>query len=141
MLHSEAKTKSQRSIHTIMDNTRVIDTIEPQRSQFSDTVEVRRMLSRSRTEYQHFIVTLLSDVNRACDTEKVVRPFAELAIRGDKLRYTVKPYKQYPDMCINKKILLMIEYSVASFMQNQFHKKVVVTNSMDQDGLKGCHLQ
>jgi len=125
MLHSEAKTKSQRSIHTIMDNTCVIDTIEPQRSQFSDTFEVRRMLSRSHKESQHFIVTLQSDVKRAHDTE-VVKPFAELAIRGDNLHFTVNPNKQYPDMRVNRKVLHMIECSIASFMEHHFHKTVSI---------------
>jgi len=123
MLHSEAKTKGQRSIHSIMGNTSVIDTIEPERSRFSDTIEVRRMLSRSHKESQHFIVTLLSDVNRAQGTE-VVKPFAELAIRGDKLRFTLKPQKQYPDLCVNDDILHMIERSVAAFMQGCFHKTI-----------------
>jgi len=138
--HREANTKSQRSIHTIMDNTRVIDTIEPQRSHFSDTVEVRRMLSRSHKESQHFIVTLLSDVNRAQDTE-VVKPFAELAIRGDKLRFTLKPQKQYPNLCVNDNILHMIEHSVAAFMQNCFHKKIFISNDTYQDGIKEWHLR
>lgn len=138
MLHSEARAKSQRSIHTIMDNTRVIDTIEP-RSLFPDTVEIRRMLSRTHKEHQHFIVTLLSDVKRAHDTE-VVKPLAELAIRGDKLRFTVNPKKQYPNLCVNAEIIHMIEKSVASFMKENFCAKVFVSNDVNQDGVKEWHL-
>ncbi|MBY4890622.1 hypothetical protein K5Y32_22045 [Pantoea sp. DY-15] len=138
MLHSEARAKSQRSIHTILDNTRVIDTIEP-RSLFPDTVEVRRMLSRTHKDSQHFIVTLLSDVKRAQDTE-VVKPLAELAIRGDKLRFTVKPKKQYPNLCLNDEILHLIEKSVASFMKDTFSAQIFFSEDKTQDSKKEWHL-
>lgn len=138
MLHSEARAKSQRSIHTILDNTRVIDTIEP-RSLFPDTVEVRRMLSRTHRDSQHFIVTLLSDVKRAQDTE-VVKPLAELAIRGDKLRFTVKPKKQYPNLCLNEEVLHLIEKSVASFMKNKFSAQIFFSEDKTQDSKKEWHL-
>ena len=138
MLHSEARAKSERSIHTIMDNTRVIDVIEP-RSLFPDTVEVRRMLSRTHKESQHFIVTLLSDVMRAQDTE-VVKPLAELAIRDNKVRFTVKPKKQYPNLRINEEILHMIEKSIAHFMKDKFSTKVLVSTDMNRDGVKEWHL-
>lgn len=131
MLHSEARAKSERSIHTIMDNTRVIDTIKP-RSLFPDTVEVRRMLSRTHNDSQHFIVTLVSDLIRAKDTE-VVKPFAELAIRNNKVRFTVKPMKQYPDLRINEDILHSIENSVASFMNEYFSMDVSVSNDIRND--------
>lgn len=100
MLHSEVRTKNKRSIQTILDNTRVIDTIEP-RTPFPDAVEIRRMLSRINKESQHFIVTLVSDVRRAQDS-MVVKPLAEVSIRGDKLRFTVNPKKQYPDLLISE---------------------------------------
>lgn len=138
MLHSEARAKSQRSIHTILDNTRVIDTIEP-RSLFPDTVEVRRMLSRTHKNSQHFIVTLLSDVKRAQDTE-VVKPLAELAIRGDKLCFTVKPKKQYPNLCMNEEILHLIERSVASFMKDTFSAQIFLSEDKTQDSKKEWHL-
>lgn len=138
MLHSEARAKSERSIHTINDNTRVIDTIES-RSLFSDTVEVRSMLSRTHKESQHFIVTLLSDVMRAQDTE-VVKPLAEVAIRDNKVRFTVKPKKQYPNLRINEEILHMIEKSIAHFMKDKFSTKVLVSTDMNRDGVKEWHL-
>lgn len=131
MLHSEAKTKSQRSIHSIIDNTRVIDTIELS-SLFLDTVEVRRMLSRTHKDSQHFIVTLLSDVKRAQHTE-VVKPLAELAIRGDKLRFTVQPKKQYPNLCVNEEILHFIEKSVASFMKDNFAAQIFFSNDKTRE--------
>lgn len=137
MLHSEARTKSQRSIQTILDNTRVIDTIEP-RSLFPDTVQVRRMLSRTHKESQHFIVTLLSDVKRAYDTT-VVKPFAEVAIRGDKLRFTVKPKKQYPEMLVSDELLHEIEKSVASFMKDNFATKINFSDLKTKDSKKEWH--
>jgi len=118
MLHEQAKAKNQRSIQTIRDNTTVIDSFELS-SLFPDTVEVRRMLSRTQKDSQHFIVTLKSDLNCAANTT-VVKPFAELAVRGEKLRFTVKPKNQYPDLRINDDILLMIEQSVARFMESNF---------------------
>jgi len=138
MLHSEARAKSERSIHTIMDNTRVIDVIEP-RSLFPDTLEVRSMLSRTHKESQHFIVTLVSDLLRAKDTE-VVKPLAELAIRDNKVRFTVKPKKQYPNLRVNEEILRMIEDSIAHFMKDKFSTKVSVSTEMNQGGLKEWHL-
>ncbi|MZH99890.1 hypothetical protein [Dickeya dianthicola] len=138
MLHSRAKAKSQRSIQTILDNTSVIDSLEP-RSLFPDTIEVRRMLSRTHKESQHFIVTLLSDIKRAEDTT-VVKPFAEVAIRGQKLRFTVKPKNQYPNLCVSEDILLMIEKSVATFMENNFSAHIHFSDSNIQDNNKECHL-
>lgn len=138
MLHSEARAKSERSIHTIMDNTRVIDVIEP-RSLFPDTLEVRSMLSRTHKESQHFIVTLVSDLLRAKDTE-VVKPLAELAIRDNKVRFTVKPKKQYPNLRVNEEILRMIEDSIAHFMKDKFSTKISVSTEMNQGGLKEWHL-
>ncbi|APS32147.1 hypothetical protein AB6D30_17420 [Pectobacterium brasiliense] len=121
MLHSQAKTKNQRAIQTIRDNTSVIDRFELH--PFSDTVEVRRMLSRTQKDSQHFIVTLKSDVKRAAETT-VVKPFAEIAIRGDKLRFTVKPKNQYPNLHINDDILFMIEKSIAKFMASNFSSQI-----------------
>ncbi|MGP2446594.1 hypothetical protein [Pantoea ananatis] len=138
MLHSEARTKSQRSIETILDNTRVIDTIDA-RSLFPDTVQVRRMLSRTQKDSQHFIVTLLSDVKRATDTA-VVKPLAEVAIRGDKLRFTVKPKKQYPNLCVNEEILHLIEKSVASYMKNYFSANIHFSEDNNQVSKKEWHL-
>ncbi|RNA73500.1 hypothetical protein [[Curtobacterium] plantarum] len=131
MLHSEARAKSERSIHTIMDNTSVIDTIKP-RSLSPDTVEVRRMLSRTHNDSQHFIVTLVSDILRAKDTE-VVKPLAELAIRNNKVRFTVKPKKQYPDLRVNEDILHSIEDSIASFMHEYFNMDVAVSDNIRND--------
>lgn len=131
MLHSEARAKSERSIHTIMDNTSVIDTIKP-RSLSPDTVEVRRMLSRTHNNSQHFIVTLVSDILRAKDTE-VVKPLAELAIRNNKVRFTVKPKKQYPDLRVNEDILHSIEDSIASFMHEYFNMEVAVSDNIRND--------
>lgn len=118
MLHAEARAKSKRSIQTILDNTRVIDRIEAH-TPFYDTIEVRSMLSRTHKESQHFIVTLSSDIKRAHDTT-LVKPLAEVAIRGDKMRFTVDPKKQYPDMPVSEELLRKIEKSVASFMKDNF---------------------
>ncbi|EKN3468770.1 hypothetical protein [Yersinia enterocolitica] len=138
MLHSQAKAKSQRSIQTILDNTSVIDRFEP-RSLFPDTVEVRRMLSRTHKESQHFIVTLLSDIKRAQDTT-VVKPFAEVAIRGDKLRFTVNPKKQYPNLLVSEELLHLIEKSVASYMKNNFSARIYFSDNKNQDSRKEWHL-
>ncbi|WNK51572.1 hypothetical protein RM153_23355 (plasmid) [Pantoea agglomerans] len=137
MLHSEARAKSERSIHSIMDNTRVIDVIEP-RSLFPDTVEVRRMLSRTHKESQHFIVTLFSDIQRAQDTQ-VVKPLAELAIRGDKLRFTVKPTKQYPNLRMTDEIISLIEKSVDRFMKSTFSTKILISDDKKQGIRKEWH--
>lgn len=138
MLHSQARTKSQRSIQTILDNTSVIDRIETG-SLFPDTVEVRRMLSRTHMESQHFIVTLLSDIKRAQGTT-VVKPFAEVAIRGDKLRFTVNPKKQYPNLRVSEDLLHMIEKSVASYMKDKFSAHIHFSDNKNQDSKKEWHL-
>lgn len=138
MLHSEARTKNKRSIQTILDNTRVIDTIEP-RSLFPDAVEIRRMLSRTNKESQHFIVTLASDVRHAQDS-MVVKPLAEVSIRGDKLRFTVNPKKQYPDLLISEETLNMVERSVASYMKNNFSAYIRLSEAKNQESNKECHL-
>lgn len=137
MLHAQAKAKSKRSIQTILDNTRVIDRFESC-SPFPDTVEVRRMLSRTHKESQHFIVTLSSDIKRAKDTT-VVKPFAEVAIRGDKLRFTVNPKKQYPNMRVSEELLHQIEKSVASFMKDNFAANIYFSDLKTQDCTKEWH--
>ncbi|MFZ4835318.1 hypothetical protein [Rouxiella sp. Mn2063] len=118
MLHEQAKAKNQRSVQTIRDNTAVIDSFALS-SLSPDTVEVRRMLSRTQKDSQHFIVTLKSDLNCAVHTT-VVKPFAEIAVRGEKLRFTVKPRNQYPELHVSDDILLMIEQSVTRFMESNF---------------------
>lgn len=138
MLHEQAKAKNQRSIQTIRDNTSVIASLEP-RSLFPDTLEVRRMLSRTQKDSQHFIVTLKSDLARAKDTT-VVKPFAEVAIRGERLRFTVKPEKQYPNMHVSDDIIHMIEKSVAKFMEKYFSASVHFNDVINQDSKKEWHL-
>ncbi|MCL2899390.1 hypothetical protein [Brenneria tiliae] len=133
MLHSQVKAKNQRSFQTIRDNTSVINSFESR--SFPDTVEVRRMLSRTHKESQHFIVTLKSDLDRAADTT-VVKPFAEIAIRGEKLRFTVKPKNQYPNLHVSEEILRMIETSVARFMENTFATHVFFSDNKTQDSKK-----
>ncbi|WP_199781135.1 hypothetical protein [Cronobacter malonaticus] len=138
MLHAQAKTKNQRSIQTIRDNTKVIASFEP-RSMFPDTVEVRRMLNRTQKDSQHFIVTLKSDLKRALDTT-VVKPFAEIAIRGDNLRFTVKPEKQYPNLSVNDDVIGMIETYVADYMEKNFSAHVNHREAKIQDCKKEWHL-
>lgn len=137
MLHSQAKTKNQRSIQTIRDNTSVIDSFQSR--SFPDTVEVRRMLSRTQKDSQHFIVTLKSDLRSAAVTT-VVKPFAEVAIRGEKLRFTVKPKNQYPNLRVNDDILLMIEKSVTRFMESNFAAQIHSSDFKIQDSKKEWHL-
>lgn len=131
MLHAQAKTKNQRSIQTIRDNTSVIASFEIC-SVFPDTLEVRRMLNRTQKNTQHFIVTLKSDLKRATVTT-IVKPLAEIAIRGEKLRFTVKPDKQYPDLHINDDLMHMIEASVVKFMEKNFSAHVYYSKTRKQD--------
>lgn len=135
MLHSQVKAKSQRSIHTILDNTSVIDSFDTR----SDTVQVRRMLSRTHKDSQHFIVTLLSDIKRAEDTT-VVKPFAEVAIRGEKLRITVKPTNQYPHLRDSESVLQKIQRSVAKFMENAYSAHINFSDNQIKDSSKEWHL-
>jgi len=137
MLYSQAKTKNQRSIQTIRDNTSVIDRFELY--SVPDTVEVRRMNSRTQKSSQHFIVTLASNL-RCAENTTLVKPLAEVAIRGEKLCFTVKPSKQYPDLNITDDILLIIEESVARYMASNFAAHIHGTEANTQDNNKECHL-
>ena len=137
MLHAQAKSKNHRSIQTIRDNTSVIASFEP-RSIFPDTIEVRRMLNRTQKDTQHFIITLKSDLKRALDTT-VVKPFAEIAIRGEDLRFTVKPEKQYPNLHVSDDVISMIEISVAKFMEKHFSAHVNYHEAKNQDYQKEWH--
>ncbi|EIC82051.1 hypothetical protein [Serratia sp. M24T3] len=120
----------------IFDNTSVIDSFVPR--SFPDTVEVRRMLSRTHKESQLFIVTLKSDLNLAADTT-VVKPFAEIVIRGEKLRFTVQPKNQYPDLSVSNDVLISIENSVAKFMEDTFATQVYSNDIRSKESFKECH--
>lgn len=101
------------------------------------------MLSRTHKESQHFIVTLKSDLNGAADTT-VVKPFAEIVIRDEKLRFTVKPKNQYPNLSVSEDVLLSIEKSVAKFMESNFATHIHFSDIQHsdiphKDGIKEWH--
>lgn len=131
------KVENKRSIQTIVNNTSVIESFRM--LSIPDTIEVRRMNSRVAPESQLFILTLKSDVERAADTA-TVKPLAEFALRGEKLRYIVKPKVQYPEIHLDESDVSKIEKSVANYMRTHFNNKKFDTSSATLESKKEWHL-
>lgn len=126
----EAKTKNERSIETILDNTMVIDTFKD-KFRSDDTFQVRTMLSRTQKGSQHFIVTSARDVYEARGFSSV-KSIAEVAIRGDRLRFTVNPARQFPNSVLDG-FVEKVEHSVALYMKKIFSVHVNSNKSQTND--------
>lgn len=113
----DAKAKSVRSIETLRDNTKVIDTFT-ERYRSDETFEVRRILSRNLQASQYFIITSLKSVQEAKEFSPITS-FAEISVRGNHLTFIVHPARQFPNHkweCFLKKI----EKSVSHYMKQKY---------------------
>ncbi|HHR5899781.1 TPA: hypothetical protein ACS7XC_000649 [Providencia alcalifaciens] len=109
------RTEHTRSTKTISHGTELVNTF------FDDASEkkfsVRRLSVRTDPNRQLFIVTIDDYLN---NNDFKIRPYAEVTVIKDKIRFIVNPSKQYPalkDMFSN--INSAIETSVFGFM-NKF---------------------
>lgn len=104
---------SKRSIQTIRDHTSVIAT----HSLKHLMLEVRTLDNEGITvpEDLHFIVTFKDDVENA---DALVKPLAEAILLDGRVRFLVKPAKQYPELAREMPMLSeVIEHSIRRFFE------------------------
>lgn len=107
---------TSRSVQTIRDCTEEIATVPLHH--WSDSLQIRHLRSEGALKDQHFIITVKSDYD---DARFSVKPFAELIVLNNRLRFTVMPEKQYPEVVENEEgIISEIERKLAKFLKNKF---------------------
>ncbi|AUX74200.1 hypothetical protein [Erwinia pyrifoliae] len=112
---------SKRSIQTIRDCTSIIAT----HSFNANLVQVRTLDNEAvPPEQLHFIVTFKHDVENARAT---VKPLAEAVFLNGRVRYIVKPAKQYPELERHMPMFSeVIETTIREFLSS--HVRIVRTN-------------
>lgn len=101
----------KRSIQTIRDHTSIIAT----RAFKQHLLQVRTLdnVGMAAPEDFHFIVTFKDDVDNA---DATVKPLAEAVLLGDRVRFIVKPAKQYPELTkVMAGFVEVIEHSIRRF--------------------------
>lgn len=111
---------SSRSIQTIRDCTDMIATV-PLRH-WDDALQIRHLKSEGALRDQHFIITVRSDVDEATFS---VKPFAELVVLNNRLRFVVTPEAQYPEIASGEdEIFSEIERNLAQFLKSKYRVDV-----------------
>ena len=107
---------SSRSIQTIRDCTNMIASV-PLRH-WDDSLQIREMGTPGELKDQRFIITLKSDVEAGSFTIKLV---AELMVLNNRLRFLVKPEKQFPEVVYcERQIFSDIESEIATFVKDKY---------------------
>lgn len=107
---------SSRSIQTIRDCTKMIASV-PLRH-WDDSLQIREMSKPGELKDQRFIVTLKSDVDAGSFTVKL---FAELMVLNNRLRFLVKPEKQFPEVVhFEQEVFSEIESEIATFVKDKY---------------------
>ncbi|CQH41862.1 hypothetical protein [Yersinia enterocolitica] len=120
---------SKRSIQTIRDHTSVIATHNLKHHM----LEVRTLDNEGITEPEdlHFIITFKDDVENA---DASVKPLAEAILLNGRVRFLVKPAKQYPELAREMSIFSeVIEHSIRRFFET--NDRIVGTTKAD-DSIK-----
>ncbi|WP_312174511.1 hypothetical protein [Pseudescherichia sp.] len=116
---------SERSITTIKNSTSMIATLPLHHSH--DSLEIRHLNKDGALKHQLFIITMKSDVENAKYT---VKPFAELKVFNDSLRFVVQPEKQYPEIVnVEQELFPEIERSLATFLKKNYSVNVSLTRN------------
>ncbi|HBS0355043.1 TPA: hypothetical protein MAA00_004368 [Klebsiella pneumoniae] len=85
---------------------------------WDDSLQIREMSKPGELKDQRFIVTLKSDVEAGSFTIKL---FAELMILNNRLRFLVKPEKQFPEVVYyERQIFSDIESKIATFVKHKY---------------------
>lgn len=116
----------KRSIQTIRDHTSIIATHTFQQHM----LQVRMLVNEGMVapEDFHFIITFKDDVDNA---DATVKPLAEAVLLGERVRFIVKPAKQYPELAQSMADFIeVIEHSIRHF----FDKNSRITSSQKANG-------
>lgn len=107
---------SERSVTTIKNSTSMIATLPLHHS--PDSFEIRHLNKNGALRHQLFIITMKSDVDKA---QYTVKPFAELMVFNNCLRFVVQPEKQYPEVVnVGEEVFPAIERSLAMFLKKKY---------------------
>lgn len=107
---------TSRSVQTIRDCTNMIATV-PLRH-WDDSLQIRHLKSEGALRDQHFIITVKSDID---DATFSVKPFAELIVLNNRLRFVVMPEIQYPEVADSEEEAFSeIERNLAKFLKNKY---------------------
>nr|WED67697.1 hypothetical protein PJ912_14835 [Pectobacterium colocasium] len=88
----------------------------------SDSLEIRHLNKSGALKHQLFIITMKSDVDNAKYT---IKPFAELKVFNDSLRFVVQPEKQYPEIVdTEQEVFPEIERSIVMFLKKNYSVNV-----------------
>ena len=119
----------KRSIQTIRDCTSIIETHVLNQHK----LEVRKLNNDGiEPEDSRFIVTFKDDVERAGAS---VKPLAEAIYLNGRVRFVVKPAKQYPELSrFIEAFSEVIEHSIRRFLRN--HGSIVSTVKADDSATK-----
>ncbi|EHJ8091770.1 TPA: hypothetical protein ACN1CU_000318 [Escherichia coli] len=113
---------ASRSIQTIRDCTKMIASV-PLRH-WNDSLQIREMNKPGMLKDQRFIVNLKSDVEEGKFTIKL---FAEMMVLNNRLRFLVKPEKQFPDVVrCEQDAFYEIESKIAKFIKDKYRVDVKI---------------
>ena len=113
---------ASRSIQTIRDCTKMIASV-PLRY-WDDSLQIREMNKPAMLKDQRFIVNLKSDVEEGKFTIKL---FAEMMVLNNRLRFLVKPEKQFPDVVrCEPDAFYEIESKIAKFIKDKYRVDVKI---------------
>lgn len=113
---------ASRSIQTIRDCTKMIASV-PLRH-LNDSLQIREMNKPGMLKDQRFIVNLKSDVEEGKFTIKL---FAEMMVLNNRLRFLVKPEKQFPDVVrCEQDAFYEIESKIAKFIKDKYRVDVKI---------------
>ncbi|EPR3443309.1 hypothetical protein ACU4X8_005296, partial [Escherichia coli] len=109
-------------IQTIRDCTKMIASV-PLRH-WNDSLQIREMNKPGMLKDQRFIVNLKSDVEEGKFTIKL---FAEMMVLNNRLRFLVKPEKQFPDVVrCEQDAFYEIESKIAKFIKDKYRVDVKI---------------
>lgn len=113
---------ASRSIQTIRDCTKMIASVPLQH--WNDSLQIREMNKPGMLKDQRFIVNLKSDVEEGKFTIKL---FAEMMVLNNRLRFLVKPEKQFPDVVrCEQDAFYEIESKIAKFIKDKYRVDVKI---------------
>ncbi|HFX7198845.1 hypothetical protein [Escherichia coli] len=113
---------ASRSIQTIRDCTKMIASV-PLRH-WNDSLQIREMNKPGMLKDQRFIVNLKSDVEEG---KFAIKLFAEMMVLNNRLRFLVKPEKQFPDVVrCEQDAFYEIESKIAKFIKDKYRVDVKI---------------
>ncbi|HAN3753978.1 TPA: hypothetical protein KKL61_000572 [Escherichia coli] len=91
---------------------------------WNDSLQIREMNKPGMLKDQRFIVNLKSDVEEG---KFAIKLFAEMMVLNNRLRFLVKPEKQFPDVVrCEQDAFYEIESKIAKFIKDKYRVDVKI---------------